>query len=119
MFDRIAWAILGVIHLSPFVAFFVPSLITRLYGVAPDDVNFALLQHRAALFGIVVIVCIWAIFDPSTRKLAAVVTAVSMMSFLVIYGIHGQPSALRSIAIVDLIGVPFLIYVGWNAFFTS
>ncbi len=119
MLDRIAWVILGVIHLPPFAAFFVPSLITRLYGVAPDDVNFALLQHRAALFGIVVIACIWATFDPSTRKLAAVVTALSMVSFLVIYGIYGQPVALRSIAAADMIGLPCLAYVGWKAFFAS
>ncbi len=119
MLDRIAWVILGVIHLSPFVAFFVPSLITRLYGVAPDDANFALLQHRAALFGIVVIACIWATFDPSIRKLAAVVAALSMISFLVIYGIHGQPVALRSIAVADMIGLPFLAYVSWKALFAN
>lgn len=120
MLERICWIILGsLIHLPPFAAFFAPSLITRLYSVAPDDVNFVLLQHRAALFGVVVIACIWAAFDPDVRKLAFVVTALSMVSFLAIYAIHGQPSALRSIATADLVGVPFLIYVGWKAFFTS
>lgn len=119
MWERISWIILGVVHLPPFTAVFVPSLITRLYGVAADDMSFALLQHRAALFGIVVVACLWATFDPGARKLAFVLTALSMVSFLTIYGIHGQPSALRTIAIADLIGLPFLAYVGWKAFFTS
>lgn len=120
MGERICWIILGlVIHLPPFAAFFVPSLVTRLYGVAPDDMNFALLQHRAALFGVVVIACIWAAFDPGVRKLAFVLTALSMISFLAVYAIHSQPSALRAIAIGDLIGLPFLAYVGWKAFSVS
>lgn len=120
MFERICWIILGsFIHLPPFAAFFVPSLITRLYGVAPDDVNFALLQHRAALFGVVVIACIWAAFDSDVRKLAFAVTALSMVSFLAIYGIYGAPDTLRTIAVADLIGLPFLVFVGWKAFSTS
>lgn len=116
MVERGSWFILGLIHLSPFVAFFIPSLITRLYGVAGDDPNFALLQHRAALFGLVVIACAWAAVDAGSRKLAFVLTAVSMVSFLAIYAIHGQPISLRAIAIADLVGLPFLAYVGWKAF---
>ncbi|MEP2102972.1 MAG: hypothetical protein ABJP02_05515 [Parasphingorhabdus sp.] len=119
MWERICWSILALIHLLPSIAFFVPSLITRLYGVAADNVNFALLQHRAALFCVVGIACIWAAVDPGTRKLTFVLTAFSMISFLVIFGIYGQPSALRSIAFVDLIGLPFLAYVGWRAFSAS
>jgi len=117
MLERISWLILAlVIHLPPFAAFFVPSLITRLYSVAPGDLSFALLQHRAALFGVVVVTCIWAAIDPDVRKLAFVVTGLSMMSFLVIYLIYGQPTALKSIALGDVIGLPFLAYVGWKAF---
>ncbi|QTD56586.1 hypothetical protein [Parasphingorhabdus cellanae] len=120
MGERICWIILGlVIHVPPFAALFMPSLITRLYGVAPDDVNFALLHHRAALFGILVIACLWAAFDPGVRKLSFVVTALSMVSFLIIYSIHGAPDVLRSIAVVDLIGLPFLAFVGWKAFSSS
>lgn len=119
MLERGFWFILGLIHLPPFAAFFMPSLITRLYGVAGDDANFAMLQHRAALFGLVVIACAWAAVDPSSRKLAFVITAVSMLSFLTIYAIHGQPISLRAIAIADLIGLPFLAYVGWKVFLPS
>ena len=39
-----------------------------------------------------------------------------MIGFLVIYWVQGMPSNLRTIAIADLIGVPALGFVGWNAF---
>ncbi len=119
MGERICWIILGLIHLPPFAAFFVPSLITRLYNVASDDVNFALLQHRAALFGVVLIACLWSAFDPSTRKLAVTIVALSMISFLLIFALYGQPVSLRSIAVADLAGLPFLAFVGWRAFLAS
>lgn len=119
MAERICWIILGLLHLPPFAGFFLPSLITRLYGVAANDVNFALLQHRAALFGVVVISAFWAAFYPDTRKLAVIIVGFSMISFLHIFVLQGQPAALRSIAVADLIGLPFLAYVGWRAFLSA
>ena len=117
MIERICWLLLGlVIHGPPFAAFFVPSLIPRLYSVSVDDPNFALLQHRAALFGVVAVICIWAAFDPSVRKLAVVATALSMLSFLFVFMTFGQPSTLKTIAVADLLGLPLLLYVGWRAF---
>ncbi|MGB5725088.1 MAG: hypothetical protein WBM39_11810 [Parasphingorhabdus sp.] len=117
MFERIGWLVLALgIHLPPFVAFFMPSLITKLYSISPDDPNFALFHHRAALFGVVMIICLWAAFDPNVRKAAFAVTALSMISFLAIYFGYGQPQSLRTIALVDGLGLPFLAYVGWKAF---
>jgi len=117
MLERICWLILGLaIHLPPFLAFFAPQLIERLYSVAADDPNFPILHHRAALFGVVMIACLWAAFDPNVRKLVTVLTALSMISFLEIFLIYGQPLSLRTIAIVDASGLPFLAYAGWKAF---
>ncbi|WP_164117136.1 hypothetical protein [Sphingorhabdus sp. Alg239-R122] len=116
MFERVAWGILALIHLSPAAAFFLPSLITKLYGISSGSDTFILLHHRAALFLVVFIGCIWAIFDPDVRRLAVVGTALSMLGFLAIYIMGGQPDALRSIAIADSIGLPFLAYVAWLAF---
>lgn len=116
MLERICWMLLAFIHLSPFAAFFMPAMISRLYSVAADDPNFAILQHRAALFGVVCIACVWAAFDPNVRKLVIIVTTLSMVSFLIIYGSYGQPVSLRTIAIVDALGLPLLVYVGWKAF---
>ena len=116
MIERVAWGVLALIHVSPFAAFFVPSLITRLYSVPASDPDFALLHHRAALFGAIFIACVWAAIDGDARKLAATVTALSMISFLIIYLMQGQPASLRSIAAADLTGLPFLAYVSWKAF---
>ena len=118
MVERICWLALALaIHLPPFAAFLVPALITKLYAVPADDPNFALLQHRAALFGVIVIACLWAAFNPDVRKLVFVLASLSMVSFLAIYLGYGQPPSLRTIALVDVLGLPLLGYVGWKAFF--
>ncbi|GAB5488549.1 MAG: hypothetical protein Pars2KO_21190 [Parasphingorhabdus sp.] len=116
MLERVCWIVLALIHLSPFTAFFLPAIISRLYAVTEVDPNFAILHHRAAMFGVIFIACIWATFDPNVRKLAVVIAALSMLSFIAIYVGYGQPATLTTIAIVDAIGLPFLVYAGWKAF---
>lgn len=112
--ERICWAALALIHLLPASALFRPRAIIALYRVEPGGPLFPLLHHRAALFAIVVIACLWAIADPGARRLAGVVVATSMLSFLAIYWSAGSPPALRSIAMVDLAGLPFLAVVIWH-----
>ena len=114
--EKISWAILALIHSLPALALFRPALITRLYGVSPDDTAFVLLHHRAALFAIIVLICLWAACAPPARSLAVCVAAISMISFLLLYLANGSPKALRSIAIADAVGLPFLAYVAWRAF---
>jgi hypothetical protein len=45
-----------------------------------------------------------------------VAVAISMLSFLVMYWLDGAPASLKSIAIADIAGLPFLSYAGWSAF---
>jgi len=116
MIERICWLILGLIHAVPALALFRPALISRLYGVDPGTDHFTLLHHRAALFLVVVVVCVWAAFRPEVRQLASVAVGISMASFVVIWWLSGMPPALRTIAIADLIGLPVLLYVAWQAF---
>jgi hypothetical protein len=113
--DRLAWAALALIHALPALALFNPALISRLYGVAPGDGSFLLLHHRAALFACIVILCVWAAADPAVRKAASVVTAVSMLSFLILWQGAGRPAALKSIAVADLIGLVPLALAAWRA----
>ena len=108
MIVTLSWWALALIHAVPALALFIPSLITKLYGVAPGTPTFLLLHHRAALFLCVVIVCIWASIRSDVRPLASVVVGLSMASFIVLYFAAGQPTELRIIAIADLIGLPFL-----------
>jgi len=114
--QRIAWAFLVALHLIPIVPLFRPAVLGRMYGVEAGGVLTPLLQHRAALFLAVAAVCLLALFDPASRRAAALVAGISMVTFLGLYAAHGAPASLRSIAIADLIGVPFLLYVIWANF---
>jgi hypothetical protein len=113
------WIVLGLIHLAPALALFRPALIGTLYGVDVSSPTFLLLHHRAALFLLVVIICAWAALRPEVRLLATVSVAVSMTSFLWLYAAAGQPPALRTIAIADLAGLPFLAIAAWSAFMAA
>ena len=116
MLQPIAWLLLGAIHALPAMAFFRPASLTQLYGIAPDNPLFLLMQHRAALFLAVFAACLWAAFIPEGRRLAVVIVALSMMSFLVLYWQAGAPAPLRKIAMVDLAGLPILALAAFLAF---
>jgi hypothetical protein len=116
MKQAILWSVLALIHFMPALAFFRPSGMTQLYGIDAANPLFLLMHHRAALFLAVFITCIWAIFDPGARKLAVVIAAVSMVSFLFLFWQNGSPEALRVLAIADLVGIPALIALAYLNF---
>ena len=118
MLELIAWLILALVHLMPALAFFMPALLTKLYGLESGNALFLLMHHRAALFLAILVICIWSAFDATPRRLASAAVAISMISFLALYWLQGAPPALRQIALVDLIGLPALGYVLWRAFAT-
>jgi hypothetical protein len=100
----------------PALALVRPALISRMYGIEPGSDGFVLIHHRAALFGVIFVICIWAAFDPSVRHLAAIAVGISMGSFVLIWKRSGASLALRSIAIADMAGLPILAFAGWQAF---
>jgi hypothetical protein len=116
MVERGAWGLLALVHITPALAFFAPSLLTRLYGVQQGEPLFLLMHHRAALFLAVFVACIWCAIDPTPRRLGVVLVAISMVSFLLLYFTNGSPPALKQIAVADLIGLPALAFVAWKAF---
>ena len=119
MLDRILWLILAAIHATPALAFFRPATMTALYRLQPDNPLFLLMRHRAALFVVILVIALWAAADPGARRLASVALAISMVSFLWLYWQAGSPPALRTIALVDLVGMPVLALALWRAFATS
>ena len=119
MLQPIAWILLAFVHAMPALAFFRPATLTALYGVQPDDRLFLLMHHRAGLFLAVFSVCLWAAWRPEARQAAGIVTAISMLTFLWLYWRSGAPAPLRTIALVDLAGLPVLAFVLWGAFRTS
>lgn len=116
MIERLAWALLALVHITPALALFAPSLLTRLYGVQSGEPLFLLMHHRAALFLAVFVACVWCAIDPTPRKLGVIIVVISMISFILLYFTNGSPPALKPIAIADLIGLPALAYVAWKAF---
>ena len=116
MLQPILWLLLAAIHALPALAFFRPAGLTTLYGIRQDNPLFLLMQHRAALFFAVFAACMFAAFVPEGRRLATIVVAISMASFLFLYYTAGSPPPLRRIALVDLAGLPILAAVAWQAF---
>ena len=116
MLDRLAWLLLALLHAPPALALVRPAMIETMYGVTSDTAAFPLIQHRAALFVIVALICLWAMAVPGVRRLASVACAISMLSFLLLYWLAGAPPVLRTIALADLLFLPILAFAGWRAF---
>jgi hypothetical protein len=115
-----AWLMLVLIHVMPAAAAFSPRLRKRMYGVEANGVLDVILAHRGVLFLAVTAACAYAAFDAASRPLASIITAVSVLGFLILYAFAGSPKgALRPIALVDLVGVaPLIVAVGdaWALF---
>lgn len=106
LIEHLCWLGLALIHLVPTLALFRPALLTRLYGLEPGTDIFTLMHHRAALFGVIMMIALWAAFQPLVRPLALVAIGISMASFLILWWRAGTPARLKPIALADLIGVP-------------
>ena len=114
---KLAWLVLAIIHVTPSLVIFKPSLLTTLYNIPSDGVIGLLLTHRGGLFLGVVIACLISIFHIESRRLAVIVVGISMISFLLLYVKAGMPvGELRKISIADVIGLPFLLCVVVHAY---
>jgi hypothetical protein len=110
-----AWLSLGLLHVPPAFAAFSPALRKRMYGVEEDEVLGLLLGHRGVLFSAVATACAYAAFNPDGRKVASLVTGISVLGFLIGFLAAGRPPRLRTIGIADAVGVIPLAGVILNA----
>lgn len=115
MIERLCWLALMLLHVPPALALVRPGQLVALYRVDPASSTFALMQHRAALFLVIVVICAWAAVRPDARVLASVTVGISMGSFLIIWWASGMPVHLRTIAIADVAGLPVLLFAAWQA----
>lgn len=116
MIQTLFWLLLAAVHFLPALAFFRPAGLTKLYLIGPDNPLHMLMHHRAALFLAVFTACVIAAFDPGSRRLATVVTAICMVSFLILWWRAGYPAAFRRIVQVDIAGLPILAFAALSAF---
>lgn len=113
---KVGWLGIAFVHLMPALVLFAPSMTERLYELPPDGDLGVLIVHRGALFLGIVVAALFATFDPSSRRVASVIAAISILGFLIVYARAGFPAgALRSIATVDLIAVAPLVFVVMQA----
>lgn len=113
---KLSWGLLLLLHIPPAAVLLQPALLGRLYGIEASGDLSVLMLHRGALFLGVLIVCAYAAIDPSARKAASIVVAISVISFLVVYLGAGMPEgSLRNIAFGDTIALLPLCWVSWFA----
>ena len=103
LLTKIGWSSLALIHVMPALVLFRPSITEALYGITSSSDAGLLIVHRGALFLAIVVGSIWALFDPATRRVISVLTAISVVGFLILYlRAEMPPGPLRFIAWVDL-----------------
>lgn len=118
MLDRITIACLalaGIIHLLPLPGVLGAGQLGRLYGVAVDDPNLAiLLQHRAVLFGLLGALLVVAAFRAGLRTVALVAGLASTVSFLLIAWCVGDHNPqLARVVVADVVAVALLGVAAW------
>ncbi len=107
----LALAVAGLIHLLPVPGALGGEAIARLYGIAVDDPNTAiLLQHRALLFGVLGVFMLSAIRWPPLRFAALSVGLVSAASFLAVaLWVGGYNGAIARVVVADIVASLFLV----------
>lgn len=113
---RLSWLALAAIHLLPAFVLFRPAMTEQLYQIAPNGDAGVLIVHRGALFFAVVAVSLLALVDSESRRAASLLVAISMAGFLFVFVRAGMPmGALRTIALVDIVGLIPLALVTFHA----
>lgn len=109
---KVAWLLLALVHLMPTAVLFAPDLAMRLYEVAPTGPTGVLIIHRGALFLAVMVAALWAMIDPTARRISSLTVGISIIGFLAVYARAGLPDGpLRIIAMVDAVALLPLTFV--------
>ena len=100
------WA-MAMINLAPGVSAVMPSKLSDLYGISPDNQDLlTLMQHRAILLACIGLALAFAAHRPELRWPALGLGFLSMGSFIIFVLARGQMSGpLGKIAWVDLVGL--------------
>ncbi len=113
-----AWVMLALVHVPPATALANPKVLQRIYALDVHGETGLLLRHRAALFLVLVVLCIAAPSDSRLRQVGSIAVGLSIVCYLVMYGCAGAPKgATRTIALFDLAALIPLIVVCVGAWF--
>ena len=102
--------VVGVIHLIPLSGALGVGHLNSLYGLSISDPDLSILmRHRAVLFGLLGVFCVYAAIRPSFRLIALTAGAVSVGSFLYLaYATGGYNEELRRVFVADVVAAAFL-----------
>lgn len=112
--------VVGVIHLIPLSGVLGVERLDSLYGVSITDPDLAILmRHRAVLFGLLGLFCVYAAIKPPLQLVALTAGAVSVGTFLYLANATGgYNEELRRVFVADLVAAAFLA-VGFAGHFIS
>jgi hypothetical protein len=109
---RITLFIAGLINLLPSLLAFLPTKISKSYGIDIPNANYELLlRHRAILFGIVGGLMIFSAITKKQYEISTIAGLVSMISFIILYFFIGKEinSQLKKVMIVDVLATVVLL----------
>jgi hypothetical protein len=101
--------LVALIHLPPLLGVLGAAHMESAYGVPIADPNLAvLMRHRAVLFGLVGSLMLAAVFVPSLRAAALLISLLSAGSFVLLaWSSAGLNANLGRVAMVDVAAVVF------------
>jgi len=112
--------VVGVIHLIPLSGALGVGRLNVLYGTSISDPDLSILmRHRAVLFGLLGIFCIYAAIKPSLQFSALIAGTISVVSFLYLASVTGgYNDELRRVFIADVFAAAFLA-IGFAGYFIN
>ena len=112
--------VVGVIHLIPLSGALGVGRLNSLYGISITDPGLSILmRHRAVLFGLLGLFCIYAAVKPPLQFIALTAGTVSVGSFLYLaFVTGGYNEELRRVFVADLVAAVFLA-IGFAGYFAS
>ena len=112
--------VVGVIHLIPLAGVLGVGRLNSMYGISVSDPDLSILmRHRAVLFGLLGVFCVYAAIRPPLQIIALTAGAVSVGSFLYLaYTTAGYNEEVRRVFIADLVAAAFLAF-GFVGYFFS
>lgn len=107
----VALACVAAAHLLPSLGMFGSSVFRRIYGSAALSPEAELLlRHRAAMFGVLTVMSIAAIFVESWRTPTLLFALGSITAFIVLWLVSGvRGREVKRVALVDILLVPVVV----------
>ena len=112
--------VVGIIHLMPLSGVVGVERLNLLYGTNISDPNLSILmRHRAVLFGLLGLFCIYAAIKPALQLTAMIAGAVSVGTFLYLANATGgYNEELGRVFVADLVAAAFLA-IGFAGYFIN